>query len=205
MVAHDLAAQGVGDQRVLDAMGAVPRHEFVPAAEADLAYEDHPLPIGDGQTISQPRMVAIMLEALELRAPDRLLEVGSGCGYAAAVAARLCASVVGLERVGRLAAGSRTRLRRLGVANVEVVHADGLAGWPAGAPYDAVLVSAAASGVPGPLVAELAPGGRLVLPVTGAFGDQHLLRVRRLDGELAEEDLGPVAFVPLLPGTVPGP
>lgn len=205
MVRHDLAGGGVRDRRVLDAMGAVPRHRFVPAGAEDHAYEDRPLPIGDGQTVSQPRMVAVMLEALELEPTDRLLEVGSGCGYAAAVAARLCSSVVAVERVGRLAVEARQRLADLEVTGVEVIHADGRGGWPPGAPYDAILVSAAAPEVPAALVDQLGPAGRLVLPLTESDGGQVLVRLRRAGDRLARDDLGAVAFVPLVAGTRPVP
>lgn len=197
MVRRDLADRGVRDERVLAAMGAVHREDFVPSGERRFAYDDRPLPIGEGQTISQPHVVALMLEALELAPGDRLLEVGSGSGYAAAVAGRLCATVVGIERIAVLAAAAAARLQRLGVVNVRIVEGDGTLGWPPGAPYDAILVSAAGPTVPHHLVDQLGEGGRLVIPV-GRAGAQRLVRVRRTPGGPVEDDLGLVAFVPLV-------
>lgn len=202
MVRRDLAGRGIVDDRVLAAMAEVPREEFVPEGQRVFAYDDRPLPIGEGQTISQPHVVALMLEALQLRPDDRLLEIGAGSGYAAAVAAHLCARVVGVERIHSLAETAAARLRRLGVDNVQIVEADGTLGWPPDAPYDAVLVSAAGPGVPRHLEDQLAAGGRLVMPVGGS-GAQRLLRLRRSasgppDAPLSVEDLGFVAFVPLV-------
>jgi len=194
---RELAERGCGDGRVLDALGAVPREAFVPVGDRARAYADRPLPIGAGQTISQPHMVAVMLEALALTPADRLLEVGSGSGYAAAVASRLCASVVGVERIEALAAASTERLRRLGYDTVTVVVADGTGGWPPAAPYDAILVSAGGPVVPPALLEQLAAGGRLVMPVGGP-ARQDLVRLRRVAGLIVEERLGPVAFVPLV-------
>jgi protein-L-isoaspartate(D-aspartate) O-methyltransferase len=196
MVRHDLARRGMRDGRVLAAMGEVPREEFVPAGAAAHAYEDRALPIGDRQTVSQPYVVAEMLESLSLGPADRLLEVGAGSGYAAAVASRLCARVVAVERLHRLAAEAAERVARLGYANVTVVEGDGTLGWVKEAPYDAILVSAGAPAVPPALVGQLAEGGRLVVPVGG--GGQRLIRVRRAGPALEEDDLGPVAFVPLI-------
>ena len=202
MVRHQLARRGVHDRRVLAAMGAVPREEFVPASAAARAYDDRALPIGEGQTISQPFVVAEMLQALALQPHDRLLEVGAGSGYAAAVAARLCARVVAVERLPRLAAEAAERLGRLGCTNVTVVRSDGSLGWPDEAPYDAVLVSAGAPEIPAALVGQLAVGGRLVAPVGPGQRGQRLLRARRteagLEAGLEADDLGPVAFVPLI-------
>jgi protein-L-isoaspartate(D-aspartate) O-methyltransferase len=198
MVRHDLAGRGLRDERVLAAMGEVPREEFVPVGAGGHAYEDRALPIGDRQTVSQPYVVAEMLESLALEPTDRLLEVGAGSGYAAAVAALLCARVVAVERLHRLAAEAADRLARLGYLNVMVVEGDGTLGWADEAPYDAILVSAGAPAVPPALVDQLAEGGRLVLPVGQGAGSQRLTRVRRSGSALEHDALGPVAFVPLI-------
>jgi protein-L-isoaspartate(D-aspartate) O-methyltransferase len=199
MIRQHLAARGVRDDRVLAAMREVPREEFLPAELAELAYDDSALPLAEGQTISQPFIVALMAQALELSPGDRVLEIGTGSGYAAAVLARLAAEVWTLERHASLAAGARAALARLGFDNVHVEHADGTLGWPAGAPYQAIVAAAAGPQVPPALLAQLAPGGRLVLPVGATPRDQTLLRVRKLpDGTLQHEDLGPVRFVPLI-------
>jgi protein-L-isoaspartate(D-aspartate) O-methyltransferase len=199
MVTLQLQARGIRDARVLAAMRAVPRHEFVSEDQIELAYEDRALPIGEGQTISQPYVVAWMLEALAVRAEDRALEVGAGSGYAAAILSRLAHAVFAIERDPALAREARRRLAAIGAANVELVAGDGNLGWPERAPFDVILVSAAAPRVPPALVEQLADGGRLVLPVRGAHGDQTLLRIeRRADGGLDTRDLGAVQFVPLV-------
>ncbi|MGH8868108.1 MAG: protein-L-isoaspartate(D-aspartate) O-methyltransferase [Actinomycetes bacterium] len=193
-----LAARGVSGAAVLDAMASVPREAFVAEGLADRAYADSPLPIGGGQTISQPQMVAVMTEALELRPSDRVLEVGTGSGYAAAVLARVAGEVHTVERDARLATTARDRLKRPGYENVAVRHGDGSEGWPGHAPYDAVVVTAAPARLPPALLSQVAVGGRLVAPVGPQGGDQSLVRVRRLgEDEYTEEDLGPVRFVPL--------
>jgi protein-L-isoaspartate(D-aspartate) O-methyltransferase len=173
----------------------VPRERFVPPERRGWAYTDEPVPIGEGQTISQPYVVALMLVALRLRPTDRALEVGAGSGYAAALLGRLAATVVAVERLARLAERARATLAELGVANVEVVVGDGSVGWPPRAPYDAVLVSAAGPSVPPELLAQLSPEGRLVMPVGADSESQHLVRVTP-DGRA--EDLGGVRFVPLI-------
>ncbi|MGZ8260397.1 MAG: protein-L-isoaspartate(D-aspartate) O-methyltransferase [Caldimonas sp.] len=199
MVRSQVAARGIGDARVLAAMRAVPRHAFVAERLRRDAYADTPLPIEEGQTISQPYIVALMLEAARLEATDRMLDVGSGSGYASAVAARLVAHVDAIERHARLVELARERLARLGVANVDVHLGDGSAGWPAGAPYDAIVVAAAGPRVPAPLRAQLADGGRLVMPVESGFRAQRLVLVtRRGADDWDEEDLGGVMFVPLV-------
>lgn len=198
MVDAHLRGRGIRDERVLAAMAAVPRERFVPASARRHAYDDRPLPIGDGQTISQPYVVALMLALLELAPTDRLLEIGAGSGYAAAVAGRCCAEVIGVERLGDLARRADRALRDLGITNVEIVEGDGTLGWPVGAPYDAVLVSAGAPDVPPSLVAQLADGGRLVAPVGAHAGGQRLVRVRRTGTDIARTDLGRVSFVPLI-------
>jgi protein-L-isoaspartate(D-aspartate) O-methyltransferase len=179
MVLEQLVRRGIKDERILVAMGSVPRHLFVVPSLADEAYEDRPLPIGFGQTISQPYMVARATELAEPREGDRVLEVGAGCGYQAAVLARLAARVYAVEIVPGLAALARSTLAALGAGNVEVESFDGGAGWPEHAPYDAVIVSAGAPRVPPLLVDQLADGGRLVVPV-GPHDEQTLVVVRRV-------------------------
>jgi protein-L-isoaspartate(D-aspartate) O-methyltransferase len=180
-------------------MAHVPRELFVPPWHRRLAYADHPLPIGDGQTISQPYVVALMAQLLEIAPSDRVLEIGTGSGYAAAVLGVLAAEVHTVERIEALSARAALTLRELGLDHVHVHTADGSAGWPPAAPYDAILASAAAVEIPPALLGQLAPGGRLVLPVGEPNGNQELVRVRRgQDGHLREERLGPVSFVPLI-------
>lgn len=196
MVQRDLAGRGIRDQRVLDAMGAVPREDFVPPELAGRAYDDSALPIESGQTISQPFIVAAMAEAAEVRPTDRVLEIGTGSGYGAAVLARLAAEVVTIERHPGLAETAAARL--VADANVTVVVGDGSRGWPDRAPYDAIVVTAAAPDLPAALVDQLADGGRLVAPVGAKHGAQDLVRARRSGEEITRTDLGPVAFVPLI-------
>ncbi len=198
MVDDDVAARGVSDPRVLTAMRAVPRERFVPPALAELAYADRPLPIGEGQTISQPYVVAWMAEALELAPTDRVLEIGTGSGYAAAVLAQLTPHVWSVERVPALAARARANLAAAGVAAVQVVEGDGTLGLPALAPFDAIVLTAAGPAVPAALCAQLADGGRLVAPVGAQDGPQELVRLRRAGARLELEALGAVQFVPLI-------
>jgi protein-L-isoaspartate(D-aspartate) O-methyltransferase len=197
MVARQIRERGIRSPHVLDAMEAVPRHLFVPLEHIQQAYADEPLPIGEGQTISQPFMVAAMAEALALEGHERVLEVGAGSGYQAAVLSLLANSVIAVEAQGRLAASARELLARLGFANVRVEEGDGSLGWPAGAPYEAILVTAAAPAVPPPLVDQLAEGGRIVIPVGGAQ-DQDLLRIVKRDGRITRQTLYACRFVPLL-------
>lgn len=200
MIESQIAARGVRDRRVLDALRAVPREEFVAAHLAGSAYDDHPLPIPEGQTISQPFVVALMAEALEPRPEDRVLEVGAGSGYAAAVLSRLASAVFAVERYAGLAREAAERLARLGFGNVRVCAGDGTRGWPEHAPFQAIAVAAAGPEVPPALLDQLAPGGRLVMPV-GPPEHQTLVRVRRAaDGSLCRESLGEVRFVPLMGG-----
>jgi protein-L-isoaspartate(D-aspartate) O-methyltransferase len=196
MVRDQLAARGVRDVRVLEAMGRVPRHELVPPELRAEAYEDRPLPIGHSQTISQPYIVAAMTEALRLTGDERVLEVGTGSGYQAAVLAELAREVYSIEIVTPLAEQARRDLARLGYAKVEVKQGDGYRGWPEHAPFDAIVVTAAPDHVPEPLLAQLAPGGRLVLPV-GRSHDQALVLVTRSAEGFVREELLPVRFVPM--------
>ena len=186
MVALQIRDRGVRSERVLAAMSAVPRHEFVPANQTAAAYSDHALPIGEGQTISQPYVVAAMTQALSL----------GGSGYQAAVLSLLASEVIAIEFVPHLADAARDRLARLGYSNVQVEQGDGSMGWPAGAPYDAILVAAAAPDIPAPLVEQLTEGGRLVIPV-GSVEEQNLLRVVKRGNQIFSETLFPCRFVPL--------
>jgi protein-L-isoaspartate(D-aspartate) O-methyltransferase len=199
MVERQIEARGVRDARVLAALRTVPRETFVAADLARFAYDDAPLPIGEEQTISQPFVVALMAAVLEIRPGDRVLEVGAGSGYSAAVLSRLAGEVWTVERHPSLAAAARERMERLGYANVQVIQADGSLGWPASAPYDAIAVAAGGPEVPQALLDQLAPGGRLVIPIGATPRDQMLVRVRRLpDGTFSRESLGAVRFVPLI-------
>jgi len=199
MVLHQLAERGVCDARVLQAFREVPRHAFVPPELAAQAYDDRALAIEAGQTISQPYIVALMIEALSLRSRDRVIEVGTGSGYAAALCSLLCAEVYTVERHAELADRASARLVELGYANVHVRIADGTRGWPEEAPFNAILVSAGGPRVPAALEAQLEMGGRLVIPVGERRAGQKLLRVtRRSATRLEREDLCEVAFVPLV-------
>jgi protein-L-isoaspartate(D-aspartate) O-methyltransferase len=195
MVASQIIARGVKDPLTLAALRQVPRHLFVAPEQVKEAYADHPLPIGHGQTISQPYIVAFMTESLGLKGGETVLEVGSGCGYQAAVLARIAKRVFGIEIVEPLARESKERLARLGFANVEIRAGDGYAGWPEHAPFDAIMVSAAAPRVPERLREQLKDGGRLILPV-GEYV-QHLKIVTRRGTKFEERDLLAVQFVPM--------
>lgn len=199
MVRRQIEARGIADPAILDAFRAVPRDAFVDEAHAAWAYDDHPLPIEAGQTISQPYIVALMIEAAEIGPGDTVLEVGAGSGYAAAVMSRIAARVIGIERQHDLVEVASERLKRLGYDNVRIVEGDGTRGCPSHAPFDAILAAASGSHVPQPLIDQLAPGGRLVMPVGGPHDVQHLVKVtRREDGSLQQSDLGAVRFVPLI-------
>ncbi|WP_129128490.1 protein-L-isoaspartate(D-aspartate) O-methyltransferase [Geomonas oryzae] len=199
MLAEHLAGRGIRDGAVLQAMREVPRESFLPPEMEFLAYEDGPLPIQEGQTISQPYIVAYMIEALELKGTERVLEIGTGSGYAAAVLSLCAARVFTVERLSYLARSAEQRLRELGYRNVTVHLGDGTLGWPEHAPYDGIVVTAGAPEVPETLLEQLAPGGRLVIPVGRSQHMQELVRVRRLaGGELRYEELCGVRFVPLI-------
>jgi protein-L-isoaspartate(D-aspartate) O-methyltransferase len=199
MIREHLLGRGVHDPAVLAAMREVPREAFVDVGMQDLAYEDHPLSIAGGQTISQPYIVAYMTEALQLSVTDRVLEIGTGSGYAAAVLSRIVATVHTVERLADLAGSARRRLEMLGYMNIVVHEGDGTLGWPEHAPYDAIVVTAAAPQVPKPLLEQLAIGGRLVIPVGSYSYLQTLMRVRRTgEHDYRNEELCGVRFVPLI-------
>ncbi|MGD0268838.1 MAG: protein-L-isoaspartate(D-aspartate) O-methyltransferase [Candidatus Sulfotelmatobacter sp.] len=199
MVDSQLRDRGISDTRVLDAMLRVPRHEFVPEACRAQAYEDHPLPIGDGQTISQPYIVALMLESLQLTANDKVLEVGTGSGYATALLADLAAEVFSIERHASLAESARNLLSTLGYRNVHVITGDGALGLPDNAPFDAILVSAAALHLPSALPAQLRDRGRMIIPI-GSSDSQQLQFIRMVNGQAVTSLRELVRFVPLVPG-----
>ena len=198
MVDRDVAGRGISDPRVIRAMATVPRERFIDPEQASCAYGDEPLPIGEGQTISQPYIVARMTEALDLGSTDRVLEIGTGSGYAAAVLAEIAAEVYTVERVAALADRARWRLAALGYRQVHVRLGDGTLGWPEHGPYDAIAVTAGGPDVPQALLEQLAIGGRLVMPVGPMRFGQRLVRIVRGHGGLRREELDPVAFVPLV-------
>jgi protein-L-isoaspartate(D-aspartate) O-methyltransferase len=197
MVASQLASRGIRDRRVLAAMAWVPREWFLPPHLAADAYEDAPLPIGSGQTISQPLIVALMTEALAPRRGDRVLEIGTGSGYQTAILAHLGARVSTVERLPDLLVEAEERFRRLDLRSIETRLGDGAGGWPERAPFHGVIVTAAAPAVPAPLTEQLAPGGRLVIPI-GDLGGQELVIIQRGPTGLTERRAGGVRFVPLI-------
>lgn len=198
MVETQIRARGVRDQHVLDAMTAVPREEFVQPRDRSHSYEDRPLPIGCDQTISQPYVVALMIEAMELKGGETVLEIGAGCGYAAAVLAQIAGKVFAVERIGELAESAAATLAAIGSGNVEVIHGDGTEGLADAAPFDAILVSAGAAHIPDALKEQLRDGGRMVIPVDSVFGVQTLVKITRKGKTFDREKLGDVRFVPLI-------
>lgn len=197
MVQHQLVAGGILDSRVLDAMGLVPREAFVPAALQDAAYADGPLPIGEGQTISQPLTVAFMCEALRLTGTEKVLEIGTGSGYAAAVLSLLARTVFSVEVIPELAVQARQRLQSLGYGNVHVMIGDGTLGLPTEAPFDAIVVTAGGYELPAPYAEQLAEGGRILIPIGQSPESQEMVRYTKHRGQLTLERLGRFAFVPL--------
>ena len=191
------AGRGITNQRVLEVMGRVPREQFVPAEYRRLSYEDQPLPIGYGQTISQPFIVAFMTEKLDPKPSDKLLEIGTGSGYQAAVLAGLSSNVWTIEIVESLAQRAEADLKRLGYTNVHVRAGDGYLGWPEAAPFDAIIVTCAPDHVPQPLVDQLKEGGRMIIPV-GSSGDQQLVLLRKTGGKVVQQAVLPVRFVPMI-------
>jgi len=197
MVKLQIQARGIQDAAVLEAMRKVPRHAFVPDKHLDQAYADHPLPIGFGQTISQPYIVALMTEALEVQPGDRVLEVGTGSGYQAAVLAEMQAEVYTVEIIPELADQAREQLKQVGYTDVEVKNGDGYYGWEENAPYEKIIVTAAPDHLPQPLIQQLKEGGRLVIPIGPIGAVQTLWLYEKIDGEIQTKNLGDVRFVPL--------
>lgn len=199
MVSRQIAGRGVRSELVLDAMRKVPRERFLPKGQGVFAYDDSPLPIGDGQTISQPYVVAYMTESLGLQGGEKVLEIGTGCGYQAAVLAEIAAEVYTIERIQGLAKIAAANLEDLGYRNVDVRHGDGTLGWPEQAPFDGIIVTAGGPKVPETLQQQLKVGGRLVIPVGGTRSYQEVVRVTRTEeDDFRTETLLPVRFVPLV-------
>jgi len=198
MVREQIEARGVTDENVLAAMRKVPRHEFVPERWVDSAYDDGPLPIGYDQTISQPYIVALMTELLQLTPQSKVLEIGTGSGYQAAVLDEIAREVYSIEIIEPLATAAAERLKRLGYGKVQVKLGDGYLGWPEHAPFDAIIVTAGAEQVPPPLIEQLKPGGRMVIPIGEVAGRQSLVLVEKsTTGKVTQQHVAPVAFVPL--------
>lgn len=198
MVADQIAARGVKDEKVLLAMGSVPRHKFVSEDLINSAYEDRPLPIGCGQTISQPYIVALMTQLLNLAEKDKVLEVGTGSGYQAAILSGIVKEVYTIEIFEELGTSAGKRLKDLGYQNVKVKVADGYYGWPEEAPFDAIIVTCAATHIPPPLIEQLKDGGTMCIPVGSVFWTQNLMLVKKKDGKIIAKSVLPVRFVPLL-------
>ncbi len=198
MVEEQIIARGIRDRRVIEAMLTIPRHLFVDEALQEQAYGDYPLPIGEGQTISQPYMVALMTEALELKGDEKVLEIGTGSGYQTAILAHLAERVFSIERISSLASRARRVLDELGIFNVVIRVGDGTMGWPEEAPFDGIVVSAASPDLPEPLIDQLAPGGRLVIPVGSPFSQELLKVTKKEDGSLIKQGLGGCRFVKLI-------
>jgi protein-L-isoaspartate(D-aspartate) O-methyltransferase len=198
MIEKDIKGRGVKDAKVLEVMGRIPRHLFVEASDRSKAYADHPLPIGEGQTISQPYIVALMTEAVKLRSTDRVLEIGTGSGYQAAVLAEIVAEVFTIEIRKSLAESAAQRLKDMGYKNVKVKAGDGYFGWEGGAPFDAILITASPNHIPPPLIKQLKEGGRLIVPLGSILYTQQLTLARKHRGELLLDQMGPVAFVPMI-------
>jgi protein-L-isoaspartate(D-aspartate) O-methyltransferase len=197
MVRDQVEARGVEDRRVLDAMREIPRHLFIPDEFGAAAYHDRPLPIGSGQTISQPYIVGLMTSLLELKQNDKVLEIGAGSGYQAAILSKLARSVITVERLPEIASKAKGMMQRLGISNVNVVVGDGTLGYAPDAPYDGIIITAASPDIPRPLVDQLADTGSLVAPV-GPRDLQQLVRIRKQGDRISRETFGGVVFVPLL-------
>lgn len=197
MVRYQIERRGISDERVLEAMRSVPRHKFVVSADMDDAYGDFPLPIGHGQTISQPFIVAYMCEIARFTESDRVLEVGTGSGYHASVIAQLVDSVYSIEIVPELAVHAANTVRELNYSNITIRHGDGFYGWTEAAPFDAIVVTAAADYIPPPLISQLAEGGRLIIPLGPPAFTQDLMLAEKRAGEIVVREMLPVRFVPL--------
>ena len=198
MIENDIKGRGIKDRKVLEVMGNIPRHLFVDEGLRNRAYSDYPLPIGEGQTISQPYVVASMTEALKLKSSDRVLEIGTGSGYQTAVLAEIVKEVYTIEIRKSLADMAAKRLKNLGYKNVKVKYADGYFGWQEYAPFDAIIITAAANHIPPPLIKQLKEGGRLILPLGSTVYYQNLTLVTKKKGDLDVEQMGSVAFVPMI-------
>lgn len=197
MIEHDIQGRGIKDRRVLEVMGKLPRHLFVEEQLRSRAYGDYPLPIGEGQTISQPYVVALMTEALKLKPSDRVLEIGTGSGYQAAVLAAIVSQVYTIEIKKVLAQQAEERLARIGYRNVRVKYGDGYFGWEEYAPFDAIIITASANHIPPPLIKQLKENGRLIIPLGSTIYYQSLTLATKKKGEMELEQLGSVAFVPM--------
>ncbi len=197
MIQEQLIPRGISSSRVLDALKKVERHEFVPEKMRDIAYDDHPLPVGKGQTISQPYMVALMTEKLELIGGEKVLEVGTGSGYQAAILAKMAKEVYSIERIQELADKADQVLRHLGYSNIHLKVGDGTLGWKEEAPFDRIIVTAGAPCIPSNLIAQLADHGRLVIPVGGGFS-QVLIVIKKDKGNISQEEICSCVFVPLV-------
>ena len=198
MIENDIKGRGIKDQRVLNVMGKIPRHLFVDEHIRNRAYGDHPLPIGEGQTISQPYVVALMTEALQLKPSDRVLEIGTGSAYQAAVLAGIVKEVCTVEIRKSLAERAEKRIKDFGYANIKVKYGDGYYGWEEFAPFDAIIITAAVNHIPPPLIRQLKEGGRLILPLGSTVYYQTLTLATKRKGELNVEQMGAVAFVPMI-------
>ncbi len=197
MVRDQIVKRGIKDEQVLTAMNSIPRHRFVEESLSSKAYNDHPLPIGEGQTISQPYVVALMTEALNLKAGDRVLEIGTGSGYQAAVLAEIVSEVYTIEIIEDLAEEAEKLLDSLNYINVNAKYADGYFGWEEHAPFDAIIITASANHIPPPLIKQLSEGGKLIIPLGSTLYYQTLTLVTKVKGELEVEQMGGVAFVPM--------
>jgi protein-L-isoaspartate(D-aspartate) O-methyltransferase len=199
MIERQIAGRGLDEPTLLAAFSAVPREDFISADYADYAYQDSPLPIESGQTISQPYIVALTIDAAGIKPGDKVLEVGAGSGYAAAVIGRIAGEVIAIERHHELVELARKRMRQLGYRNVQIVEGDGTLGWPEAAPYDAIVAAASGSHVPQSWIAQLKPGGRIVMPIGEPHAVQSLVKIaKHEDGSLERANLGGVRFVPLI-------
>ncbi len=197
MVEEQLMPRGIFDEKVLNVFRTVSRHDFIPEMSLENAYADYPLPVGEGQTISQPYMVALMTQSLQLKGPERILEIGTGSGYQTAILAKLARQVYTIERFDTLANRAKLVLDDLGFTNIKIKLGDGTEGWEEFAPYEGIVITAGAPSIPPPLIEQLAEGGRMVIPVGGAFG-QILTLVRKKDGNLTQEEICGCVFVPLV-------
>ncbi len=197
MVEEQLIPRGIMNEKVLAAIRKIPRHLFIPGKSLENAYGDYPLPVGEGQTISQPYMVALMTQCLELEGGEKVLEIGTGSGYQAAILAEIAKEVYSMERFGSLAQNARSFLEGLGYKNIKIKAGDGTEGWSEFAPYDGIIVTAGTPSIPEPLLEQLAEGGKMVIPVGGAFS-QELILVRKTAGEISQEEICGCVFVPLV-------